>query len=97
MYKHVVLWKLKEEADGKSRKELALEVKRRLDALPAHISEIKGFETAINIGDYGASFFDVSIVAVFDTKDTFWAYTKYPIHDEVCYFLKRPSVKSKTY
>tara|TARA_B100000809_G_scaffold237914_1_gene258231 strand:- start:26064 stop:26369 length:306 start_codon:yes stop_codon:yes gene_type:complete len=88
MYKHVVLWKLKEEADGKSRKELALEVKRRLDALPAHISEIKGFETAINIGDYGASFFDVSIVAVFDTKDTFWAYTKYPIHDEVVAYIQ---------
>ena len=40
MYKHIVLWKFKEQADGKSREELAVEVKRRLDELPTHIPEI---------------------------------------------------------
>ena len=83
MYKHVVLWKLKEEANGMSRKELAVEVKRRLDELPAHIPEIKGFETGTNIGDYSASFFDVSVIAIFENKETFWDYTKYPVHDAV--------------
>lgn len=87
MYKHVVLWKLKEQADGKSKAELAIEVKRRLDALPGQISEIKGYETAINIGDYGASFFDVSVISEFENKDTFWAYTKYPVHDEVVAYI----------
>ena len=61
MYKHVVLWKLKEEANGMSRKELAIEVKRRLDELSDLIPEIVSYETGINIGDYGASFFDVSL------------------------------------
>ena len=41
MYKHVVLWKLKESAQGMSKQELAEEVKKRLDELPAHIPEIK--------------------------------------------------------
>lgn len=88
MYKHVVLWKLKEQADGKSGSELAKEVKRRLDALPAQIPEIIGYETAINIGDYGASFFDVSVVSTFENKDTFWNYTKYPVHDEVVAYIQ---------
>jgi hypothetical protein len=87
MYKHIVLWKLKESAQGMSKQELAVEVKKRLDELPAHIPEIKSYETGINIGDYGASFFDVSLISVFDTKDTFWKYTKYPVHDEVVAYI----------
>lgn len=92
MYKHVVLWKLKDQENGMSRKELAIEVKRRLDELPAHIPEIKAFETGINIGDYGASFFDVSVVAVFENKDTFWDYTKYPVHDAVVAYIQSVQV-----
>ncbi len=59
MYKHMVLWKLKSEVDGVGKRDLALEVKRRLDALPSIISEIDQYEVGINIGSYGASFFDV--------------------------------------
>ncbi|PCI33656.1 MAG: hypothetical protein COB60_07420 [Flavobacteriaceae bacterium] len=88
MYKHVVLWKLKEQANGMSKKELAIEVKRRLDELPTHISEIISYETGINMGDYGASFFDVSVISVFENKDTFWKYTKYPKHDDVVAYIQ---------
>lgn len=88
MYKHIVLWKLKDEAAGKSRAELALEVKRRLDELPVHIPEIVSYETGINRGDYGASFFDVSVVSVFENKTDFWAYTKYPVHDAVVAYIQ---------
>ncbi len=88
MYKHVVLWKLKDGANGMSKKELSVEVKRRLDELPSHIPEIKSYETAINIGNYGASFFDVSLISVFENRETFWNYTKYPIHDDVVAFIQ---------
>jgi len=88
MYKHLVLWKLKEEENGMSKKELAMEVKRRLDELPGYIPEIKSYETGINIGDYGASFFDVSVLSVFENKDTFWDYTKYPVHDDVVAYIQ---------
>ncbi|MDG1731263.1 MAG: Dabb family protein [Algibacter sp.] len=88
MYKHIVFWKLKEQANGMSKQELATEVKRRLDELPAHIPEIVSYETGINIGDYGASFFDVSVIGVYKNKDTFWDYTKYPIHDAVVAYIQ---------
>lgn len=88
MYKHVVLWKLKKEAKGLSNSELALEVKRQLEKLPSWIPEIKAYEVAINIGDYGASFYDVSLISVFENKDTFWAYTKYPEHDKVVAYIQ---------
>ncbi|MQY77706.1 MAG: Dabb family protein [Bacteroidetes bacterium] len=88
MYKHVVLWKLKEKVDGKSRAELAAEVKKRLDTLPGFIPEIVEYETGINTGNYGASFYDVSLISVFDNKETFWNYTKYPEHDAVVEYIK---------
>lgn len=87
MYKHVVFWKLKEQANGMNNAELRVEVKRRLDELPAQIPEILSYETAINIGNYGASFFDVSVISVFENKDSFWKYTKYPVHDDVIAFI----------
>lgn len=50
MYTHIVLWKLKENANGMNRAQLAQEVKRRLDELPSHIPEIITYETGINVG-----------------------------------------------
>ena len=75
--------------------ELAQEVKRRLDELPTHIPEIKQYETAINIGDYNACFYDVSLISSFDNKDDFWAYTKYPIHDKVVHYIQSVTVSEQ--
>lgn len=87
MYKHLVFWKIKDTAYGKSKATLISEVKAKLDSLPSHIPEIISYETAINIGDYEASFYDISLISVFENKDTFWNYTKYPIHDEVVAYI----------
>ena len=86
MYNHVVFWKLK--GNKKEKKKLSKIVKQKLDTLPSHIPEIIKYETAINIGSYGASFYDVSLISVFKNEDDFWKYTKYPIHDEVVDFIK---------
>ena len=86
MYNHVVFWKLK--GNKKEKKKLSKIVKHKLDTLPSHIPEIIKYETAINIGSYDASFYDVSLISVFKNEDDFWKYTKYPIHDEVVDFIK---------
>ena len=86
MYNHVVFWKLK--GNKKEKKKLSKIVKHKLDTLPSNSPEIIKYETAINIGSYGASFYDVSLISVFKNEDDFWKYTKYPIHDEVVDFIK---------
>ena len=48
MYKHVVLLKLKDDADGMAKDALAVEVKRRLDELPSIIPEITDYEVEMN-------------------------------------------------
>jgi hypothetical protein len=88
MYKHVVFWKIKEEVKGIKKAELISEVLKKLDTLPAIIPEIKEYETAVNIGDYGASFYDICLISIFENRDTFWNYTKYPEHDAVVEYIQ---------
>ena len=86
MYYHIVFWKFK--GNKEEKENLSKIVKTKLDSLPAIIPEILKYETAINIGDYGASFYDVSLISVFKNEEDFWKYTKYKIHDEVVDFIK---------
>jgi len=88
MYKHVVFWKIKDEVAGTQKADLIKSVVDKLDALPAAIPEIKVYEVARNIGDYGASFYDICLISVFENKETFWSYTKYPEHDVVVAYIQ---------
>lgn len=92
MYKHVVLWKMRESVNGMPREQLATEVKRRLESLPAIIPEIVDFEVARNIGAYGASFFDVSLIATYADEAAFKRYCVYPEHDAVVAYIQSVTV-----
>jgi len=88
MYKHLVFWKIKDTGDELRNIEIIESVKNKLECLPAEIPEIISYEVGLNIGNYGASFYDISLISVFENKDTFWAYTKYPVHDEVVAYIQ---------
>jgi hypothetical protein len=68
------MWKLKDKANGKTKEENAIDMKK--------------YEVSINIGSYRASFYDVGLISSFENKDEFWAYTKYPEHDEALEFIQ---------
>ena len=63
MYNHTVFWKLK--GNEEEKENLSRIVKDKLDTLPDLTPEIIKYETAINIGSYDASFYDVSLISVF--------------------------------
>jgi hypothetical protein len=88
MYKHLVFWKIKDTGDKLRNIEIIEKVKNKLESLPGDIPEIISYEVGVNIGSYGASFYDISLISVFENKDTFWAYTKYPVHDEVVAYIQ---------
>lgn len=88
MYKHLVFWKMKPSVDVKTAAALAQEVKRRLDTLPGVIPEIVAYEIGLNIGNYGASFFDVSLISSFADEAAFKRYCGYPEHDAVVAFIQ---------
>lgn len=88
MYKHLVLWKMKSSVGGQSAADLAEQVKQRLDTLPGLIPEIEAYEVGINIGAYGASFFDVGLISSFADEAAFKRYCVYPEHDAVVAYIQ---------
>lgn len=92
MYKHVVLWKLKDEVDGMDKAAIAAEVVAKLKNLPNIIPEIEEYEIGVNIGTYGASFFDVSLIASYPDEVAFKRYCVYPEHDAVVAYIQSVTV-----
>lgn len=92
MYKHVVLWKLKDEVDGTPKVKLAKEVASRLNGLRAVIPEILDMEVGINVGAYGASFFDVSLICMYTDEEAFKRYCVVPEHDAVVAYIQSVTV-----
>lgn len=86
MIKHIVMWKLKEEALGKSKNENALELKQTLEALKGVIEELKEVEVGINFNPSDAAF-DVVLYSAFENKEGLEAYQKHPEHQKIVSFV----------
>jgi len=91
MIKHVVMWKLKEEAGGHSSSQNAQELKRRLEVLPASISCIRFLEVGLNFAE-GEAAWDVVLISGFDTREDLEVYRVHPDHVSVARFVGEISV-----
>jgi len=92
MIKHIVLWKLHAEANGKTKQENALEVKRLLEDMVGKVPEIITLEVGIN---YNTSPDDADVVlySEFASKSDLEAYQVHPDHEAIKGFIK--SVRSE--
>jgi len=88
MLKHIVMWKFKEEAEGKSREENCRYVKERLEALPAKISFIKKLEVGIN-GFESAMASDLVLITEFSSKEDLDLYAVHPEHVKVSDYVTK--------
>jgi antibiotic biosynthesis monooxygenase (ABM) superfamily enzyme len=86
MIKHIVLWKLKDQAEGAGKAANAVEVKQKLEALNGHIPGMIKLEVGIDISHTGASF-DVVLYSEFDTRAALEAYHHHPLHQAVSPFI----------
>ncbi len=87
MIKHIVMWRLKEEAAGVSRTENAARIKTELEALVGRIPEILELEVGINLKEDPAAA-DVVLVSTFNSLETLAAYAAHPDHQKVVPFIK---------
>lgn len=82
MIAHVVMLKFKPEFP-----EAAEEVKRRLDALPPIIEQIKKYEVGINIVESSRAY-DVAIYSQFDSLEALETYQAHPVHQEALTYIR---------
>lgn len=88
MLKHIVLFKLKQIAEGASKEENAQRLKAELEALTSSIPQLKQMEVGINCIPSEAAY-DVSIYATFENEADLGIYLKHPAHVRVAEFVTK--------
>ena len=86
MIKHIVMWRLKDSADGASKQENAKNLKNYLETLKDKIREIRHIEVGINISGSDAAS-DVVLYSEFDSIEDLEAYQKHPEHQKIVSFV----------
>lgn len=86
MFRHIVMWQFKDEAEGKSKSENCLYIKKMLEALPTHIPFIRRLEVGIN--EYPSSMSsDMALITEFDTKEDLDLYAVHPDHVKISEYV----------
>ena len=94
MIKHIVMWKLKDFAEGANKKDNALKIKSSLEGLKSKIKEIRFIEVGISISD-AADFYDVVLITAFKDLRDLENYQKHPEHIKVGEFIGKVRLERK--
>ena len=90
MIKHVVMWRLADVAEGKSKTENALELKNKLEDLVSKIKEIENLEVGIDFSGSAAAY-DIILYSEFRNKEHLKTYQDHPDHVLVKEFVGKIS------
>lgn len=86
MVKHIVFWKLKEQAEGKTKEENAAILKERLEGLVGKIDGLLSAQVGVNFTPGG---FDLCLYSELDSQEALSAYQNHPLHDEVRQYVHK--------
>lgn len=94
MLKHIVLWKFKDSAEGKSKAENVALVKARLEALAPVIPEIHAITLGADLGRIPSNC-DLALLVDTENAETLSIYAGHPEHLKVMDYIKKV-VESRT-
>lgn len=87
MIRHIVLFKFKEEAGGKTRAENVAATRAMLDGLPAKIDLILESRTFVGTNGINDTNADLILVSDFESPEALAAYIDHPDHRAVGAFM----------
>ncbi len=87
MFKHVVMWRFIDGANGKSKREHAQWVKENLESLNGVIPEICSLEVGVNVCVAGTAY-DAVLVSAFENAEAMERYKVHPAHVAVAAYFK---------
>lgn len=82
MVKHIVMWKLKDFAEGANKAKNARKLKQKLEALQTVIDELRFAEAGINFNGSDAAF-DVILYSEFESREALATYQQHPAHQRL--------------
>ena len=86
MIKHIVMWKLKDFAEGAKKPDNAQNIKLQLEGLKNKIKEVRSMEVGININD-SADSYDIALYSEFASLEDLKKYQHHPEHVKVADFI----------
>lgn len=86
MVKHIVFWKLKDEANGMSKLENATAIKQKLEDLNGKIEGCIKLEVGFDFLQSAESA-DVVLYSEFENKEALYFYANHPLHKAVMPFI----------
>ena len=86
MVTHIVMWNLKEEAEGGSREQNAAIMKERLEGLVGKIEGLVSLKIGKNVIPGG---YDLCLVGQYQDLDALKYYRDHPLHKEVQQFVHK--------
>ena len=86
MIKHIVMWKLKEFAEGADKNENAQKLKLQIESLKKKIKGIKYIEAGINFNDSDSAY-DIVLYSEFQDLESLASYQQHPEHVKVKNFV----------
>jgi hypothetical protein len=94
MLKHIVMWKLKNFAEGAGKTENGRIIKSKLEGLKNTIKEIMFIEVGINVTDSGDAY-DIVLYSEFKDIDDLKVYQNNPEHLRVGDFIGKVRLERK--
>ena len=86
MIHHIVVWKLKDSAEGASREENIVRMKAALEGLQDKVPSLLRIEAGGNVTADAAAW-DFALYSEFATRDDLASYQKHPAHVVVSQFI----------
>ncbi len=93
MVKHIVMWRLKEEAQGNDKVTNARLIKERLEALNGQISGLIRLEVGIDF--LGEGNLDVVLCSELEDRKALDTYQNHPLHQALLPFVKEAVTERK--
>lgn len=86
MYRHIVLFKFRDDIDSLNREKAFLSFKEEIEALPAIIPTIKEIEVGENKNE--SEVWDICLNSLFESLEDIKTYGQHPTHREIAAKLK---------
>ncbi len=85
MIEHVVMWKLKLEAEGRNASDNALLIKDGLEALLGLVPQLRACRVGVNIAEGN---YDLCLIADFNSMEELEAYKIHPEHVKIASYCR---------
>lgn len=95
MIKHIVMWKLHKQANGKTNKSNAVEFKKKLDELPDKIDAIESMEVGIGYTEAEGAFYDMVLTSTHVNEQKLAEYAAHPDHQLVVAYAQEIAAERK--